>query len=296
MLQSTAIKYFQAVSQERSFRKASEKLRISQSAISRQIKNLEDSLNVSLFDRGTRGISLTPAGRILQRYINHSQFLNHELRQELDHLAGLQSGHVSVAFVESFINSNFPALLQDFHEHNPAVTLEIIVDGTRSIVEGLENEIYDLGVMFNPDSENLSIHLSSKHALGALMSPKHPLAKHDSLSFDQLQSYPLVVPAGRGGSRQLYEAMLRNVTYSIKPALETNSSSIVATFLKSSNGVGILSAHSAKRFLDEGVLVAIPMKESSLVGSYVVASKQGRALSPAATLVNKIICKSLRGM
>src|SRR5690606_4357316 len=100
MLQSTAISYFQVVSQERSFRKASEKLRISQSAISRQIKNLEESLNVSLFDRGTRGITLTPAGRILQRYSNHNMLLSNDLRQELDQLAGVQSGHVSVAFVE----------------------------------------------------------------------------------------------------------------------------------------------------------------------------------------------------
>ena len=296
MLHSTALRYFQAVTQEKSIRAASEKLHIDPTAISRQIRNLENDLNVKLFDRCADGMALTPAGRILHRYMDHNMLLVKDLRQELDQLVSMQSGHVSVAFVESFINSSFPARLESFHERNPAVTLEIIVDGTRSILEGIENESYDIGVMFNPASENVAIHYTCKHSLSAIMAPDHPLAKQKSVKFEQVQIYPLVVPAGKGGSRALFEAMAKSLKYSVKPALETNSPSIVAAFLQASRGVGILSSQTSKRFIDEGALVSVPLKESKLVGKYVVGSKKDRVLTPAAKIIKDIICLSMKDL
>ncbi|MEO3386398.1 LysR family transcriptional regulator [Mesorhizobium sp. CAU 1741] len=292
-LHGQPFRYFLAVAQDRSIRGAADRLRISQSAVSRQIQNLELSLGYPLFDRGARGIALTPAGRVLLRYINETALLSKDLQQELDQLAGLQSGHVSVAVVEGFTTSKFPQLLAAYRENNPAVTLEVIIDGSQSIQDGLENERYDLGVLFNPHSDRLNIHIASRHSLCALMAPDHPLSRHRTLTVEQILSYPLVVPAVHGGSRELYNALLRSVRAPIKPALETNSAHIAAAFLTSSQGVGILSPHSARRYIDDGTLIYVTMQESTLDGTLAVASKRGRKLSAASSVLCTVMCRTI---
>ena len=92
MLQLGHLRYFYAVSQTRSIRKAADSLRVAQSAVSRQVKALEDELGVALFERHPRGVRLTDAGQILAKYAQQTILDLERIRSEIDDLRHLRRG------------------------------------------------------------------------------------------------------------------------------------------------------------------------------------------------------------
>lgn len=275
-------------------REAAEHLRIAQSAISRQIQNLEIELSCTVFERGPRGVTLTAAGEALLRFIRESNHLGARLQDEINRLNGIQRGHLVVATVEGFATGGFPDALSRFTQMNPAVTLEVIVANSTSIAPGVSEDRHDIGVLFNPHDERLNIVASVKAPLSALMAPWHPCAKRGQLSLRDLHGYPLVAPARYGGSRELYEAACRLARRPLQPVLETNSAHIAAAFLRSTDGIAVMSPRMAVPYLQSGQLVALQMRERTFSeGILAVVTRSGRRLSSAGEILCAMLAKAL---
>src|ERR1700704_6374076 len=100
MIESTAVKYFRAVTECGSIKQAAALLRIAPSAISRQVQGLEDELAVKLFERGARGMNLTDAGHLLYRYAVDNRNQLDGVRSRVQEFDSLLRGQVKIATVE----------------------------------------------------------------------------------------------------------------------------------------------------------------------------------------------------
>jgi DNA-binding transcriptional LysR family regulator len=109
-----SLRYVLAVAQAGSIRVAANALNVAQSAISRQILNLEEDLGVILFERHARGVSLTPAGEVFLRFARETRGLAERVRSEIDALNGVRHGMVRVWSIDSVSQDVLPCAMASF--------------------------------------------------------------------------------------------------------------------------------------------------------------------------------------
>jgi len=141
------LNYFKVLASELHYRRASELLFISQSALSQQIKQLEQILNLSLFDRSNKKVSLTDAGKLF--YQDTQQILN-KVETAVTHLKLYQAGNtgqIGIGFVASAMESLLPHMLKRFNTDCPNIKFQLDELSNSEQLIALQNESLDLGFM-----------------------------------------------------------------------------------------------------------------------------------------------------
>ena len=141
------LKILHAISTEGSFKKAAEKLYISQPAVSLQIQNLERQLNTPLFYRDKRKARLTETGQLLIKYCERILSLCDETCRALDELHTLQSGSLIIGASQTTGTYLMPRLIGIFKNKYPQISIELQVHSTRKISWGVANGNIDLAVV-----------------------------------------------------------------------------------------------------------------------------------------------------
>ena len=141
------LKILQTISLEGSFRKAAEKLYISQPAVSLQLQSLEKQLNVPIFYRDKRKARLTETGQFLFNYCERILSLCEETCRALDELQTLQSGVLTIGASQTTGTYLMPRLIGIFRHKYPQISIELQVHSTRQISWGVANGQIDLAVV-----------------------------------------------------------------------------------------------------------------------------------------------------
>ena len=185
------LKYFVAAAETRSFTKAAEQYYISQTAVTQQIRLLEESLGCTLFDRSTRPVSLTPAGKtflldaraILERMSRAAERVH-------DASTGL-TGTLRVGYVRGYERSDLSVLMRRFHQQNGNVLITFYRCSSDTLAAGLMHQKYE--IIFTWDSTNLktqediSYRTVEKAGLVVAMYAGHPLAQRRQLRRQELR-------------------------------------------------------------------------------------------------------------
>ena len=138
------LKYFVAAAESRSFTKAAEQSYISQTAITQQIRLLEEALGCPLFDRSTRPVSLTPAGTIFLREAKGIlERMSRAQERVHDASTGL-SGTLRVGYVRGYERSDLSAHIRQFHQQNGNVLITFYRCSTDALAAGLLHHEYCL--------------------------------------------------------------------------------------------------------------------------------------------------------
>ena len=200
------LKYFVAVAEQQSFTKAANQYYISQTAITQQIHALETTVGLELIDRGTRPITLTPAGQIFlteaRAILRHMDMAVWRTREASTGLMG----NLRVGFTKGYEQSDLPRRLREFRREFPNILITCYRDDTDALAAGLLNMEYD--IIFTWDSTNirqetsLQIRLVEKVPLYVALYTGHPLARRSSLSREELkgESILFMSPSGDGDS------------------------------------------------------------------------------------------------
>ncbi len=136
-----------AIAEHGSFRKAADKLYVSQPAVSLQIQNLERQLGMVLFDRGGRRVQLTEAGRILVGYGERILKLCQETQRALDDLSDLKRGTLVLGASQTVGTYVMPQLISQFRQAHPQISVQLMVHSTRRIALKLVNGEIDLAIV-----------------------------------------------------------------------------------------------------------------------------------------------------
>lgn len=205
----TQLRHFIGLARAGSFVKASGQLFMTQSALSRSIKSLEDELGQLLFDRAGKRIELTAFGRIVlqrsQALVQEAEALRHSGRV----LAAGDSGQVRIGLSSGPGALLTSAILMHFAQHFPRFHVEILRASTAVLTQMLRDRSVDaivIDVRSMPPAADLTVtQVNELH--GAFMCRKgHPLASLDSVGFEQLQPYPVAsIPLSDELARVLIE-------------------------------------------------------------------------------------------
>jgi DNA-binding transcriptional LysR family regulator len=257
------LEYFVAVAEEANFTRAAERVHISQSGVSAQIRTLEHELGASLFDRSGRIARLTEAGQAALPYARAALDATADLRQAIDEVNGLVRGHLTVGMVTGCEVVPLFAALAAFHREHPSIELELVEDNSDQLVASVRSGTLDIALvgLAGEPPEHLSAQVIVSEGLVALTQPGTELSQLSRVPLRELTAYPIVtLPEGTGIRTVLDEAC---VAAGLIPdvALVASAPGAVAGLASRGLGAAVLSASMAESYPD---LVAVPIDEVDL--------------------------------
>jgi DNA-binding transcriptional LysR family regulator len=232
---------FYQVAKLGSFTKAAEATFRTQSALSQQIKALEEELDCHLFERiGKRKLRLTSAG---ERFLTFAESILEDydsLREDLNELKGYQRGRLRIAAPFTTLYHLFPDVLKEYTEHFPQVELTILDRSQQTVIELVKGGDIDFGFTVESEVPGDLITLRWKKVETALMTPlAHPLAKVRRVTLRQIAKYPLILPPKdlRFTCRRMLEERFQKLGLDYQIVME--SSNVELTSLYVEIGLGI---------------------------------------------------------
>ena len=189
------MQYYLAVVREGTISAAAEALHVAQPSLSRQMKELEEELGASLFERGNRKITLTEEGMVLRKRAEEMVRLMQMTEEEISQIKNHVSGSVRIGAGESYSFHYLSRTAADIAAEHPDIHFHITSGDTQDLMDELNNGLIDFAVIFTDADHTLyqSIPLPAEDSFGVLMRKDHPLAGKDALRFSDLKEYTVIV-------------------------------------------------------------------------------------------------------
>jgi LysR family pca operon transcriptional activator len=254
---------FLAVAQHHSLQKAAEVLSITQPAVSKTIKELEDILQVHLFVRGRKGAALT---REAELFLRHAGTSVSALRQAVDSMAQVRdhgSAMIAIGVLPTLAPSFVPRVLLAFHRAFPEVQVSVITGTNPQLLTQLRQRELDLVLCRLSDPEQM-VGLSFEHLytdpLVLVVRPGHPLLSAPTLELARLRSFTAVLPLK--GSVIRHTADTFAITHGIAPIadfIETLSVSFGRAYTGNSDAIWFVPWGAVQPDVESGLLVRLPL-------------------------------------
>lgn len=181
------IRYFTAVAEELHFRRAAERLGIAQPALSRAIRNLEEELEVTLFDRSTRSVQITQAG---ETFLKGCRGVMNAVDHTVENTRRVHHGQIGtlrIGYTDMAIAGLLPRLLKDFQTQQPGLVLQPHHDVTTTQLNKLEEGELDVGFVTGPISRlGYDQCMIQSESFVCVIYEHHPLAKRSSIRLEEL--------------------------------------------------------------------------------------------------------------
>jgi LysR family nitrogen assimilation transcriptional regulator len=286
-------RYFIQAARRQNFRKASEDLRVAQSALTRQIQVLERELGFLLFDRVKRGVRLTAAG---QRLLERSQHILGEvdrLKETIQIEAHVPSGPASLAAPPSIGRLLFNRLAQTFLKSYPKVTLSLLEGWTSNAMGQLRRGELSLAIMSDPPPDPLleyvRLFTESIYLVGR---PGDPWLKKRSLEVKSLADLPLVMTSKTNRTRQLIENSAAREGARLDVRLELESPETLQQLLLSGRIYGLLPYSSIYHGAQTRRLAAVPIRGLKI--TRYLAKSRNEVSSVACEALEKTVLSEMR--
>lgn len=251
------IRAFLKIAETRNFTRAANDLHVSQSALTVQVQQLEESLGVRLFDRNKRGATLTAAGKDvfgpLQRLLNDAQNIVEHARD----LSSASTGFVSIAALPTVCAGPLPGLVRSFLESYPGIRVQIsdvIAERVREAV--LKREV-DLGIgtLHGRDAELRATPLFQDR-LVVFTPPRHPLSEKSIVTLREASAHGLILPGRASSVREAVDAIAHRERLLLDIRYETNFMPTALAFVRANLGIAILPETAAGTDTSDIMIVA----------------------------------------
>jgi DNA-binding transcriptional LysR family regulator len=269
---------FHEVVKYKSFSRAAEGLFVSQPAVSKHIRQLEQKIGVGLIRRGSGGFGLTEAGEMLFKHTH--KICSHllEIENALANLKKDHHGFLKIGTTESYSKCLMPKLLSGFQSSYPSIKITLDVGNSEEIEKSLFNYKNDLGLigLLKASSKFESVPFL-KEELVLIVTPNHPLGKRKAVSLKEIEGYPFIIRAkGSTTRRILFHAFEE---FDIHPSLliEAGSSEFIKQWVSEGKGVSIIVKRLGEDEEKRGMIKAIPLLEKLYLQVAVLYLKEERA-------------------
>lgn len=241
-MQFAQIHAFLAVAERRSFSLAAEHLHITQPAVSKRIRQLEDSLNTTLFDRIGKSSILTPDGVKFKPRAERILYEMSAFKADISHQNNRPSGTLTLATSHHIGLHRLPQVLRDFKIEYPEVDLDLHFMDSEDACIAITNNDLELAVVTLPEypDDKLSLEPVWIDKLVVVMAIDHDLARLDHIEPDQLLNYPAILPSIGTFTRKIINGYFSTKKDSMKIILETNYLETIKVMVAANLGWSVL--------------------------------------------------------
>lgn len=272
---------FVCLSETQSFRRAAERLRLSQPAVSAHIRELERRVGVALVHRTTRHVSLTNEGKAFaaraRRALEELEIASQDLRE----LAAVQRGRVVVACIVPMMASPMPDAVRRVNELYPGVEIEIRDMLSAALYPLIAGGEADFGIGPRPSGTHLAFTRLIRDDFVAAVPLGHPLAGRESITLKELSAYPIITTTRNTNARAVLEQALHHLHQTLKPRFELVHHFSVGKMIEAGIGVTLLP-RSAIGSMASTRIVTVNMKSPRIYREIGLITRREYQFSPAA--------------
>jgi DNA-binding transcriptional LysR family regulator len=274
---------FRTVAEQRSYSRAATTLYLSQPGVSLQVRALERSVGLPLFEKVGRTLRLTEAGRELLAYTERIFALIDETQMVLEELSGARRGTVKVGASTTAGIYIVPAALGAFHHQNPGVKLTLDVVNRFTVQERLLNGEIDLAVMgLIEDAHDLEVAEFVPNELVVIAPPGHPLSRRRQIALRELADDTLLLREAGSGTRTDVERIFAAQDVPLRIGMELRSSGAIKQAVAADLGISVMPLSALELELASGRLVTLDVAGFPVHRHWSLARRAGRHLSAAA--------------
>ncbi len=242
MLTLRQLKLFEAVARLKGFSRAADEMGVTQPAVSIQIKQLEDSIGLPLFEKSGKRLFLSPAGAELLRATEDVMTRLRDLELGFAEMKGEVKGTLDVAAATT-ANYFMPQLLGAFQDRHPEVAPRFNVGNLQSMIERLSSKKDDLIVMSHvPDLPGLEVRPFLEDHLVVVAPPDHPLVGEARIPISRLVHEPFLLREPGSASRVSLEDAFRDLGMRVRVRMELGSGEAIKQAVRSRLGLSIMSS------------------------------------------------------
>ena len=265
------LRILRMIENEGSFKKAAEKLYISQPAVSLQIQNLEKQLNIPVFYRDKKQVKLTNAGQILMRYCHRILDLCEETCLALDELQTLQTGTLTIGASQTTGTYLMPRLIGIFRHKYPRISVELKVHSTRKIARGVASGRIDLAIVGGdiPVELNKTLEIISyaEDELALILPRTHPFSSLDCIQKEDLYRLKFIALDTQSTIRNVIDNTLMqngiDSTY-FKIEMELNSIEAIKNAVQAGLGAAFVSVSAISKELELNTLHCVKIEDITI--------------------------------
>lgn len=284
------------LAETRSFTLAAHQLHLTQSAVSHQIKQLEEATGTQLFHRSSKDTRLTESGQTLLRYAEEVLAKLEEARWAVSKHAGDGRGELQVGTTHAVAEYQLPPVIEKFYNRFPEYRLNLLLGYSLETVELLLDRKADLGIVELPLKHRaLKITPLFQDEVVALVPPKHTWARLATVPPEELRKVSVIVSDRNGTSFARLQDFCKRHSLRMPQVLEAGHYGLVREMAKVGQGIGLLPTWVAQRALKAGELKAVRFPGGGLPGRWGLAHRNERKFNRTETAFLNL-CHSLMGV
>ncbi len=265
-MQIRQLEYFLAVCEHLNFTKAAKQFFISQTAVTLQIRALEEELGVRLFNRTNRKVELTPAGRTFQEDARAILRRTRDAMERAKRADTVFTGQLNIGFVKGYEKTNLSDLLSDFHVQYPNISLSFTRENVSELYDGVLD--HSLDIIFNlqysmDDLDDMEFRVIKQYPLLAVMPASHPLAHRTSIRRSELKGYPLVdIKKNESRYGETTTILGKFTEAGFLPNVQYVSDDIETSILAVAAGLGyaLLPSYITDHMISKEKIIAVPIE------------------------------------
>ena len=280
---------FVYVAKLKSFSRAGQKVFRSQSAVSAQIRQLEQAYRAKLLDRSAKSVELTPAGEVLFEYAERLLRLRDESIQGVADRGNVVSGTVLFGANEATCLYLLPDIFAEFQRRYPLVHISIYRNFSHKILQRIEDGTIDVGIVTLPiKALNTKVHHIYRDRLRFMVSSRNPLASRSKLTLEEVASQPLIFPR-TGFTRQVLDKLFRPYRSRLRITMELPSIGMIKRFVGADAGVSFISESFASDQVKAGEVKLLNVEGVDLWRELGLVYRRDRSLPRASQALISII-------
>ena len=250
------LQVFHTCAENLSFTKASERLFITQPAVTKSIKELENQMGIKLFERNRSGISLTQAGAVLFKYTEKIFEMKKKLDYEISLLRESFAGNLKLGASTTIGQYILPAILAQFNRQFPDIELSLLNKNTQEIERDVISREIDLGIIEgNSKRKELKYSPFMQDEIVAVVHNSNKLCKKGSLTPEELKHVPLVLrEIGSGSLEVIAESLFAHgiKLKNLNIRMHLGSTESIKNYLANSDCMSFVSIHTINREIYNG--------------------------------------------
>jgi len=288
------IRAFHKVALTGSFTRAARELFVTQPAISQEIKALEASLGIKLFDRSGKNVRMTSEGEILFSYAHRLFALHEEMESLLGRSKNLQHGQIKLGSTALMGTYFLPKIIGRFNRRYPGIEIDLQMGNSDQVMHLVLEGLVDLGFSgMTTNHARLESTLIHQERMIIVASPRHPLSAR-KIFLDDISETPFIWREKGTQTRKLIEKWFLKQLHGHYPrkSIELQNMEAAKRMVEEGYGITVVPEAAVKREISAGWLKPLQVEELNVLNSYYLVSLKTRKLTPAAEAFRKMLSKT----
>ena len=290
------LKVFESVARNLSYSGAASELHLTQPAVSMHITQLEDNIDLPLFEQLGKRIYLTEAGKELYQYSRAISQQLSDMEVALDELKGMERGKLNISVVTT-ANYFAPHLLAKFCQRYKGVTVSLNVSNREAVLRQLNDNLIDLAIMGQPPG-HLDIDSQSfmENPLVVVAPPNHPLCQEKSIAVKKLAKEIFLVRESGSGTRDAMERFFTTHKINLNKGMETDTTEAIKQAVQAGMGLGIMSKHTVELELETNRLKILDIQDFPIMRYWHVVNRKNKRLSSVANTFRDFLLREAQSL